>query len=449
MKAGKDQIEIRIPADLSVRLRHTLTGRIEEETVVFGLASHSILNGKVLILVKDILPLPDEAYIYSKYHGAKWSGQSMISILNAGLDRDCGLIIFHSHGEIDRVGLSGDDRRSAQQLLPTFQNVIPHRPHASIVFGKDCAAGMVLLPEQEKYSEKVRVRWIGDVLSDWESARKEVVKTIEKIYRSQEAVIGYIGQERLRSATVAVVGLGGGGSHVIQQLAHVGCGEIIGIDKDHIEERNHSRLVGATLKDVSAKSLKIDIMARLVKGINPKIKYTGVPYFIPEAPAIAALKEADIVVGCLDSRQSRVQLQDLASRYLIPYVDIGLSIPPHKGEVPITIGGHVISSIPGKFCLWCCDYLNEYRLSQEKDPQGYFKGGVERAQVVTFNGILASQAVNEVLQLLTGFAPVGEELSFKKLDGLEGTLQNWVFDRKESCPTCLNVLGRGDVVWKN
>jgi tRNA A37 threonylcarbamoyladenosine dehydratase len=46
---------------------------------------------------------------------------------------------------------------------------------------------------------------------------------------------------RLSSATVAIVGLGGGGSHIIQQLAHLGVGHLVGIDHDRAEDSNLNR----------------------------------------------------------------------------------------------------------------------------------------------------------------------------------------------------------------
>lgn len=42
----------------------------------------------------------------------------------------------------------------------------------------------------------------------------------------------------LANATVGVVGLSGGGSHVIQQLSHVGVGNFVPVDHDHITDKN-------------------------------------------------------------------------------------------------------------------------------------------------------------------------------------------------------------------
>jgi tRNA A37 threonylcarbamoyladenosine dehydratase len=66
----------------------------------------------------------------------------------------------------------------------------------------------------------------------------------------------------------ALVGLGGGGSHVAQQLAHIGLGNFLLIDPDFIEDTNLNRLVGATLEDVKLGTAKVDIAERVIKGVN-------------------------------------------------------------------------------------------------------------------------------------------------------------------------------------
>jgi molybdopterin/thiamine biosynthesis adenylyltransferase len=236
---------------------------------------------------------------------------------------------------------------------------------------------------------------------------------------------------------------------VVQQLAHLGIERIIGIDDDRVDKRSRSRLIAVSALDVLLKRRKTTVMARLVRRINRQVKFTGVTEPIPRQRAIEALKEADIVVGCVDSYHARADIQELASRYLIPYVDVGLLIQPLEDGQALTIGGNIIAAIPGQFCLWCIGFLSDQKLAAETGgrPRSYFQGTDKQAQVVSMNGVLASQAVNEVLQLLTGFAPVDEVLAMKKFNGLDGTLENWIIRPKSDCPKCRASLGAGDVVW--
>ena len=80
--------------------------------------------------------------------------------------------------------------------------------------------------------------------------------------------------------------------------------------------------------------------------------------------------------------------------------------------------------------------------------------------MVSLNGLVASQAVTEVLQLLTGFGgsglrrrdvALGEqsglERGFRKLNGVRGTLDDWGATRRSDSSFCYSMVGAGAVTW--
>ena len=73
----------------------------------------------------------------------------------------------------------------------------------------------------------------------------------------------------LASIKVGIVGLCGGGSHIVQQLAHAGVLNFTVVDPDQIDASNLNRLVGATEQDVVLKSFKADIAKRVISNISP------------------------------------------------------------------------------------------------------------------------------------------------------------------------------------
>src|SRR5256885_935437 len=109
------------------------------------------------------------------------------------------------------------------------------------------------------------------------------------------------------------------------------------------------------------------------------------------------------------------------------------------------IGGQVFIGMPGGPCMWCAGVLTKAGLDGETDEHGYVRGGAD-AQVVSLNGVLASQAVTEVLNLMTGFLSTPSVLPPAKLvfDGRRVMPIQVV--RKPDCTTCRS-LGSGDVVW--
>jgi molybdopterin-synthase adenylyltransferase len=84
-----------------------------------------------------------------------------------------------------------------------------------------------------------------------------------------QSFLGPDSEQILADARVTIVGLDGGGSHIAQQLAHVGVGHFRLIDPQEIEDSNLNRLIGGTKQDVGAKAPKVEIAERLIRGIRP------------------------------------------------------------------------------------------------------------------------------------------------------------------------------------
>src|SRR5215470_19185367 len=79
----------------------------------------------------------------------------------------------------------------------------------------------------------------------------------------------------LRRSRVGIVGLGGGGSHIAQQLGHLGVGEFVLIDPDEVEDTNLNRLVGATQQDVANRANKVSVAAQVIGGVNPSAQISA------------------------------------------------------------------------------------------------------------------------------------------------------------------------------
>ena len=65
-----------------------------------------------------------------------------------------------------------------------------------------------------------------------------------------ELLIGKEGIEKLQNSKVAIFGIGGVGSYVVEGLARAGIGSFILVDKDIVDETNINRQIIATTKTV-------------------------------------------------------------------------------------------------------------------------------------------------------------------------------------------------------
>lgn len=231
----------------------------------------------------------------------------------------------------------------------------------------------------------------------------------------RQSFLGPHSEDVLAKTTIGIVGLGGGGSHVVQQLAHVGIGTFVLIDPDSIEDTNLNRLAGGTSADVEAKTDKVAIARRLIKGVRPGAKVQVVKG--DWQTASEHLKLCDVVVGSLDSVRAKDELDAFCRRFLIPYIDQGMDVHGDAGRY--LIAGQVVLSCPGRPCLRCFGVVTDEALTREGRNYGEAGG---KPQVVWPNGVLASTAVGLVMQLITPWFEAPTESAYLEYDGNRGTI---------------------------
>lgn len=211
---------------------------------------------------------------------------------------------------------------------------------------------------------------------------------------SRQSFLGERSEERLQTASAAVIGLCGGGSHVSQQLAHIGVGNLLLIDPDRADDTNTNRMVGLTEQDAEDEEYKVHVLERKLRLVNRNVNIRGFARPWQEVPD--ALKRCNVIFGCVDSMTAREQLERFARRYAIPYIDVGMDV--HGEEGRYFIAGQVITSLASRPCMRCMGFITEAKLAAEQARYGAAGG---RPQVVWPNGVLASTAVGAFMSLYT------------------------------------------------
>ena len=218
----------------------------------------------------------------------------------------------------------------------------------------------------------------------------------------RQSFLGAKSEETIKNLRAAIVGLGGGGSHIAQQLAHVGVGNLFLFDFDAVDEEgtNLNRLVGATEADAADGTLKVEVAKQRITAIDSTINV--IAFSSPWQNNHEHLRYCDVIFGCVDSLLQRRDLESAARRFLVPYIDIGMDV--HEMEQGyFVIGGQVVLSMPGQPCMRCLGILREDALAAEAAEYG---AAGSRPQVIWSNGVLASAAVGIFMQLVT---PWGKE----------------------------------------
>jgi molybdopterin/thiamine biosynthesis adenylyltransferase len=136
-------------------------------------------------------------------------------------------------------------------------------------------------------------------------------------YRRNLGALGSDGQARLLAGHAVVVGLGGLGGHVLDQLARCGLGRITGVDPDVFDETNLNRQLLATVAALGRR--KVDVAQECVAAVNPACVFVpllGRHRDVPEA----VWAGADVVFDCLDSISDRLDLAAVCARAGRPLV---------------------------------------------------------------------------------------------------------------------------------
>ena len=126
----------------------------------------------------------------------------------------------------------------------------------------------------------------------------------------------------IKKAKVLVVGAGALGNEVLKNLALLGLGNIWLVDMDIIEEHNLTRTVLFRAEDTG--KYKAEVAAERVKEIDPSINITSFVEPVQHILGLAFFREMDIVFGCVDNIQARVDMNRYCYQTNTLFIDAGL-----------------------------------------------------------------------------------------------------------------------------
>jgi molybdopterin/thiamine biosynthesis adenylyltransferase len=186
----------------------------------------------------------------------------------------------------------------------------------------------------------------------------------------------------------------------------------------------------------------------MVRAIDPSILVEPYPEAFPTTNTVHALRDVDVIIACVDRFQVRDDLNRLCKRYLIPMVDIGIEIARGRDEQTsaYAIPGRVTKVLADGPCLRCQGIVTDERLTEERggQPVGYTEDPrVPDPAVVTLNGVVASLAATELLQLVTGFGGDDPPNCGWIFDGVRGSVEPVTKTYAPERP-CEADRGRGD-----
>ena len=157
---------------------------------------------------------------------------------------------------------------------------------------------------------------------------------VENAFCRTEYLIGQEALQKLKNAKVAIFGIGGVGSYVVEALARVGIGSFVLVDKDTVSISNLNRQIIATLSTIGKN--KVDIAKERILSINPNAKVeTFTDFFMPGNNKIIN-NSISYIVDAIDTVTSKIELVMQAKKLNIPVISsmgTGNKLDPTRFEI--------------------------------------------------------------------------------------------------------------------
>ena len=146
--------------------------------------------------------------------------------------------------------------------------------------------------------------------------------TIDYLWARHLLLWGLDGQRRIRDSSVLLAGAGAIGNEVAKNLAMLGVGRIIIVDRDTVEMSNVSRMVFFEKSDLGKN--KAEVLARKIHRKYPFVQTIAFRGALERLPLKFYL-DSNVIVCGLDNVVSRIFLTQICRKYSVPLVDGGIT----------------------------------------------------------------------------------------------------------------------------
>jgi hypothetical protein len=403
------------------------------------------------LLAREFLPVPTHLYQDRQPYHLEVAPQFYNDLVTRCEKTGLHPVIVHSHRMAGVARYSHSDDFGESHLLPVIQSLLPEQVVASLVVTQNSAFGRRFIGR--KFVPLIGMRILGPSISSMMFRPAPLtVDEIEARYDRQVRAFGPQRQRLLKSLQVGIIGLGGTGSIVAEQVARLGVGRMILADNDVIENHNLSRVIGSTDRDIG-KAKVVVLKRHLSKFTSAKI--VTISDSALKQSVLVQLRECDIVFSCVDNDRSRAMLNRFAYQYFIPVIDMGVRLDARSGFVSAA-AGRVSLVGPDITCLRCSHHINSERIRSESLPrserdklanEGYVMGLEEAAPaVISLNTVVAGLAVTGFLNMLLNLTG-GQQPTNLIYDATAGSMFPVIQVHELGCDICdliVGVKGLGD-----
>lgn len=441
---------IRISASDWEALRYALFTDDGEENAAVLLCGLSQTDQYTRLLTRNIRIVPHDDYdVRSSFH-LRISPAFYNRTIDECIAERLSPVLVHSHPFSREARYSESDDFGERRLLPVLEDLVPSKLAASLLVAPAAVSARRLVHGKFHLLSGICVsgnrsrNFRLDAHTDESKARAQFDRQIR--------AWGLESQQLIENLEIGVVGVGGTGSLVAEQLARAGIRRFVLVDPDTIDESNISRLFGSKSKDIGSLKTKV-VRSHLLK-LGAKA-VTAITDSAIRQPVLMQLRDCDVIFSCVDNDRSRSILTRFSHQYLVPVVDVGIRLDGRSGDIMAAAGRVSVVGI-GMLCLRCSHHLSSDRIRAESLPsaerralekEGYIMGIDDAApSVVSLNTTIAGLAVTAGLNLFVNLTGGPQPLNqlYDATTGTVFTTRQLHEDRCDICDPVYGVKGIGD-----
>lgn len=399
-----------IAEELLIAARHPL------ETAGVMIVSVAEAAGGTRLLVRSMRWVSEDAYARREWNGLTVKSEGYVRALSEAeqLRAACIWVHTHPHDGAEPVQ-SRHDEFVDRQIADLFRLRTDTPYYGALIVSPDGADLTYTGYIQREGTDPVKIDRMWRVGSRWRLTADYMSPepTPADAYDRNVRAFGPAIQIALGALRVGVVGCGGTGSIIVEQLVRLGVRNLTLIDPDMMSESNVTRVYGSSLNDVGRS--KVSVLADHIKRIFPSVQCRPIESTVTFECTARQLVGCDVIFGCTDDNAGRLILSRLSSYLLIPVIDCGVVITCSSNGILSGIDARVTVLSPGEACLVCRNRIDLARAAAEmlspdervrRADEGYAPAlGLTEPAVVAFTTLVGAAAVGELLERLIGYGP--------------------------------------------
>jgi molybdopterin/thiamine biosynthesis adenylyltransferase/proteasome lid subunit RPN8/RPN11 len=404
-----------LPESVANELDHAARLPVETAGVLTAKLLDDGPNG-IRLLGRELHWVPESSYLRRESDGLTIGSSGYVPALNRAEQDGAIAIWVHTHPGLDSWPRpSAHDQVVDDQLKELFWLRTNSKHYGALIISPRREGLTFTGHVDTEAGEQVAIDrlWIvGNRLRLYTSFDSPVQGLSPSFDRHVRA-FGNAIQQTLSNLRIGIVGCGGTGSAVAEQLVRLGVRHFTLVDPDALSDSNITRVYGSTPCSVGLP--KVRTLAGHLRSIANDAQVEEVASMLTLRSTAERLTTLDLVFGCTDDNAGRLVLSRAATYLMTPVIDCGVLLTSGSDGVLTGIDGRVTVLTPGHACLVCRGRIDVTRAAAElltpaertrRADEGYAPalGGIEPA-VVTFTTAVASTAVSELLERLVGYGP--------------------------------------------